>query len=155
VTPGDVAETARLGLPGRTLQYALAMAILVTVFATLAAAVHVLIFYWESVGWRRPTVWKRFGVVSQENADVMAPMAYNQGFYNLFLAIGALVGSVLFGFGVREAGFALGLFSVLCMLAAAVVLLTTGRGRLRAALIQGTLPLIAVVLFIVSVATGS
>ncbi|GAB3617056.1 DUF1304 domain-containing protein [Okibacterium endophyticum] len=130
------------------------MAILVTIAATLSAAVHVLFFYWESIGWRRPAVWKRFGVTSQEDADAMAAFAYNQGFYNLFLAVGALLGSILYGFGVQDAGFALGLFSVLCMLAAAVVLVTNGPGRVRAALIQGFFPLITVVLYLVSLATG-
>lgn len=131
------------------------MAILITVAATVSAAIHVLFFYWESVVWKRPTTWKRFGVASQEDADASAAFAYNQGFYNLFLAVGALLGSILYGVGFRDAGFALGLFSVVCMLAAAVVLMTSGRGRVGAALVQGTAPLFAVVLYLVSLSTGS
>ncbi|HRP99287.1 MAG TPA: DUF1304 domain-containing protein [Terrimesophilobacter sp.] len=130
------------------------MAILITIAATVSAAVHVLFFYWESVVWKRPTTWRRFGVTTQEHADASAAFAYNQGFYNLFLAIGALLGSILFGVGFRDAGFALGLFSVVSMLAAAVVLMTSGRGRVPAALIQGTAPLITVVLYLVSLTTG-
>lgn len=131
------------------------MAILITVAATVSAAIHVLFFYWESVVWKRPTTWKRFGVASQEDADASAAFAYNQGFYNLFLAVGAVLGSILYGVGFRDAGFALGLFSVVCMLAAAVVLMTSGRGRVGAALVQGTAPLITVVLYLVSLSTGA
>ena len=131
------------------------MAILITVAATVSAAIHVLFFYWESVVWKRPTTWKRFGVTTQEHADASAAFAYNQGFYNLFLAVGALLGSILYGVGFRDAGFALGLFSVVSMLAAAVVLMSSGRGRVVAALIQGVAPLITVVLYLVSLATGA
>lgn len=129
------------------------MAILITIAATLSAAIHVLIFYWESLAWTRPAVWKRFGIASAEDAQVTRVFAYNQGFYNLFLAVGALVGSVLYGLGATDAGFALGLFSVSCMLAAAIVLVTSGRGRVTAAVVQGVFPLITVVLYIVSWST--
>lgn len=124
------------------------MVILITIAATLSAAIHGLIFYWESLAWTRPAVWKRFGLRSQEDAETTRVFAYNQGFYNLFLGIGALVGAVLYGIGATDAGFALGLFSVSCMLAAAIVLLTSGPGRIRAAAVQGFFPLIAIVLYI-------
>ncbi len=93
-------------------------------------------------------MWKRFGLPTQEDAETTRVLAYNQGFYNLFLAIGALVGAVLYGVGATDAGFALGLFSVSSMLAAAIVLVTSGRGRIRAAVVQGFFPLIAMVLYI-------
>lgn len=124
------------------------MIVLATVFVTLAAALHIAIFLMESVGWSRPTVWKRFGVASQAAADTTRPMAYNQGFYNLFLAIGAIVGLVLYGIGMHGPGLALILFTTASMTAAAIVLVTTGRGYVRPALIQGTLPLIGFVLML-------
>ncbi|MET0932721.1 MAG: DUF1304 domain-containing protein [Mycetocola sp.] len=126
------------------------MAILVTIAATLSAAIHVLIFYWESLAWTRPAVWKRFGLASAEQAETTKAFAYNQGFYNLFLAIGALIGSVMYGLGATDAGFALGLFSVSCMFAAAIVLVTSGPGRIRAAAVQGFFPLITIVLYLLS-----
>jgi putative membrane protein len=129
------------------------MTILITIAATLSAAIHVLIFYWESLAWTRPAVWRRFGLANAEDAQITRVFAYNQGFYNLFLAIGALVGSVLYGLGATDAGFALGLFSVSCMFAAAIVLVTSGPGRIRAAVVQGFFPLITIVLYIVSWAT--
>lgn len=129
------------------------MGILATVFAALAALLHVYIFVMESVQWSQPKVWKRFGVADQTAADTTKPMAYNQGFYNLFLAIGVVIGLVLIFAGsdaapVRAAGLALVLFSLGSMVAAALVLLTTGMKYLRPALIQGTLPLIGFVLFL-------
>ncbi|SEB12804.1 DUF1304 domain-containing protein [Leifsonia sp. 21MFCrub1.1] len=130
------------------------MIVVATVVVTLAAALHIAIFFMESVAWTRPTVWRRFGVVSQEAADTVRPMAYNQGFYNLFLAIGAVVGLVLYGVGQHAAGLALIIFTTACMVAAAIVLVTTGRGYLRPALIQGSLPLIGLALLLIGLATG-
>lgn len=129
------------------------VAIIATVFAALAALLHVYIFLMESVQWTQPRVWKRFGVPDQATADATKAMAYNQGFYNLFLAIGAILGIVLFWAGgpgtvADIAGRTLVLFSLGSMLAAALVLVTTGSKYLRAALIQGTLPLIGFVLFL-------
>ena len=126
------------------------MIVLATVVVTLAAALHIAIFFMESVAWARPAVWKRFGVADQAAADTTRPMAYNQGFYNLFLAIGAIVGLILFGVGMHAAGLALIYFTMASMLAAAVVLVTSGRGYLRPAIIQGTLPLIGIVLMLLS-----
>jgi putative membrane protein len=126
------------------------MIILATVFVTLAAALHVGIFIMESIGWTRPTIWKRFGVASQEAADTTRPLAYNQGFYNLFLAIGAILGLIFYGIGMHAAGLALILFTTGSMVAAAIVLVTTGRGYLRPALVQGVLPLVGFVLMLLS-----
>ncbi|HYJ50907.1 MAG TPA: DUF1304 domain-containing protein [Microbacterium sp.] len=129
------------------------IAIIATVFGALAALLHVYIFVMESVQWSQPRIWKRFGVPDQAAADTVKPMAYNQGFYNLFLAIGAIIGVVLFWAGGEDtplsaAGSALVLFSLGSMVAASLVLVTSGRRYLRAALIQGTLPLIGFVLFV-------
>jgi putative membrane protein len=129
------------------------IAILATVFGSLAALLHVYIFVMESVQWSHPRIWKRFGLPDQTAADITKPMAYNQGFYNLFLAIGTAIGLVLYLSGgedsaLRAAGLALVLFSLGSMVAAALVLLTTGAKYLRAAAIQGTLPLIGFVLFL-------
>ncbi|SFR68224.1 putative membrane protein [Agromyces sp. CF514] len=126
------------------------MLVIASVFVALAALLHGYIFLLESVLWTRPKTWKTFGVADQAAADITKPMAYNQGFYNLFLGIGAALGLILVWSGVDEAGRALVLFSTACMALAAAVLTTTGRGYLRPALIQGTLPLIGFVLFLFS-----
>lgn len=130
------------------------MIVLATVLVTLAAALHVAIFFMESVAWTRPAVWQRFGVASQEAADTTRPMAYNQGFYNLFLAIGAIIGLILYGVGQHIAGLTLIIFTTASMIGAAVVLTTTGRGYLRPAFIQGILPLIGLVLLVIGIVNG-
>ena len=116
------------------------------VFAVLAAAVHVLIFTMESVLFTRPQVYRRFMVKNDQEAQLLRPMALNQGFYNLFLAIGTVVGVVLMG----DAGKALIYLACGSMLAAALVLIATDRRMARAAAIQGVLPLIAVIFLLVS-----
>lgn len=119
--------------------------------AFLAAALHVYIFSMESLTWTQPATWKRFGVASQSDAETTRPMAFNQGFYNLFLAIGAFAGVgcvALAPEGSTQAavGWTLIFSSCGSMLLAALVLAGTGRKYLRAAATQGTLPLLAVVL---------
>lgn len=127
--------------------------IIATIAAALAALLHVYIFVMESIQWSQPKVWRRFGVADQAAADTTKPMAYNQGFYNLFLAIGVIIGLALFWAGdpataAGAAGRTLVLFSLGSMLAAALVLVTSGAKYLRPALIQGTLPLLGFVLFL-------
>lgn len=123
--------------------------------AFLAAALHVYIFIMESVTWTRPATWKRFGVGSQADAETTRPLAYNQGFYNLLLAIGAFIGIGLVALGnggsaQSVAGWTLVFSSCGSMLLAAAVLAGTGRKYLRPAATQGTLPLLAVVLGILA-----
>ena len=125
-------------------------------FAFLAAALHVFIFTMESLTWTRPATWKRFGVASQPDAETTKSLAYNQGFYNLFLAIGALIGVGLVAFagaGSAQAVAGWTLIFSCCgsMLLAAAVLALTGRKYLRAAATQGATPLLAVVLGLLAV----
>ncbi|WP_353828722.1 DUF1304 domain-containing protein [Agromyces sp. SYSU T0242] len=124
------------------------VAILASVVVALAALVHVYIFVLESIRWMEPSTRRIFGVRSDEQARTLRPMAYNQGFYNLFLGIGAIAGLVLLWTGSAESGRVLALFSTAAMAGAAVVLTTTGPGYLRPALVQGVLPLIGFVLLL-------
>ncbi|MCU1481171.1 MAG: hypothetical protein JWQ19_1957 [Subtercola sp.] len=126
------------------------MAILATVFIGITALLHVYIFVMESIRWRTPAIWKRFGLTSQDDADTTAPLAYNQGFYNLFLAIGAALGLVLYYSPANEAGFALAAFASASIVAAALVLLSTGRERLRAAALQGVPALLGLVFLLIA-----
>ncbi|MCZ4518739.1 DUF1304 domain-containing protein [Rhodococcus ruber] len=112
------------------------------IFAALAAALHVVIFVMESVVWSKPAVWSRFGVASQNDADIVKPMAFNQGFYNLFLAVGIVVGLVVGG----SAGDAIVYFACASIVGAALVLATGGAKYFRPAFVQGVTPLIALVL---------
>ena len=82
--------------------------------AVLAAALHVLIFWMESIAWEGPLARKTFGGTPAE-ARPHAFYAYNQGFYNLFLALEALLGVLLRAAGgpgpASWAGTALALFA--------------------------------------------
>ncbi len=109
--------------------------ILGPILIVLAAFFHIYVFSMESLTWRKPITWKSFGVSSQEKADIIAPMAFNQGFYNLFLASGALLGLVLLGVN-STVGFTLMLFTALCMGGAGLVLFFSVKTSRRAALIQ-------------------
>ena len=133
--------------------------IIAIVAAGLAALLHIFIFAMESILWMRPTTWKRFGLTSQDDAATIRPMALNQGFYNLFLAIGVIVGFFLLPHpSLHAAGVMLILFCCASMLAAALVLLISNPKLARAALTQGVLPLIAVVALAilgVTILTGS
>jgi len=91
------------------------------VLAVLAAALHVLIFYMESIAWEGPLARKTFGGTPEE-ARPHAFYAFNQGFYNLFLALQTLTGVALAALGHVELGAALILAGTGAMLAAAVVL---------------------------------
>ena len=124
------------------------MLVAACVFAALAALVHVYIFVLESVRWTEPATRRVFGT-SEEVAEVTQPLAYNQGFYNLFLAIGTAVGIALVP-GDRTAGIALIVFATGSMLAAALVLIASDRSKARAALVQGLFPALALVSLLVS-----
>ena len=115
------------------------------VFAFLAAALHVLIFCMESLWFMRPNVHKRFGAATTADAEARRLFAFNQGFYNLFLAIGVLAGlGVLHAGGNPIVGRTLVLFGCASMFAAgAVLLLSAGRRMLRAAMMQAVFPLLA------------
>lgn len=114
------------------------------VAAGVAAALHVVIFCFESLWFTRPTIFRRFGVRSAQDAETLKPMAFNQGFYNLFLAVGAAVGIVAVAVGQETVGRTLIVFACGSMLLAAVVLVANNRRLARAALTQGLAPLVAV-----------
>jgi len=118
------------------------------VFAGLAALLHVYIFVLESFRWTHPRTRAVFGTTSEE-AQTTKTLAFNQGFYNLFLAVVTMAGIVMVVLGHRSAGAALVFAGVGSMLAAALVLVGSSPDKARAALIQGTFPFIAVVLLVV------
>jgi len=122
-----------------------AFAVIGSVLVFVAAVIHLGFFALESVLWSRPAVQRLFGVRDARDAEVARPWAYNQGFYNVFLAIGAGVGLVFLGTGTfPEAGLALAVFSLASMLLAAVVLLTSNPRLWRGALLQGVVPALGI-----------
>ncbi|MFC7490730.1 MULTISPECIES: DUF1304 domain-containing protein [unclassified Knoellia] len=122
------------------------------VLAGIAALIHVYIFRLESLAWTDPKTRAVFGT-TPETAEVTKPLAYNQGFYNLFLAIIALIGIAVGAFGPASSDdVSAALILVACgsMVAAALVLVTSDRRKLRAALTQGLAPALAVIALVLS-----
>jgi putative membrane protein len=117
------------------------------IFAALAALLHVYIFTMESLTWTSPHTRATFGTTPEE-AETTKLLAFNQGFYNLFLAIVGGVGIAAVAMGHKAVGAALIFAGVGSMAAAAVVLVLSSPDKARSALIQGTFPAIAVVLLV-------
>ena len=118
------------------------MLIIGMIAAFLAAALHVFIFYIESFAWTTRAL-SVFGM-DRESAEATKEMAFNQGFYNLFLAIEAFAGMTVYFLASRPVGLTLVLFGVGSMLAAALLLFVTSPNKRSSAIKQGFLPLIAV-----------
>jgi len=120
------------------------------VFAGFAVLFHVAAFVLESLLWTRPAVYGRFAVGTQQEADILRPMAYNQGFYNLSLALGVIVGAVLLTRtgDAFAAGKALMIFGTASMSVAGLVLASSGRSYLKSASLQFFPAVIALLLTI-------
>ena len=114
------------------------------VAAGIASGIHVFFFVLESIRFRQPATWRRFNIESQRDADLMGPMAFNQGFYNLFLATGAAGGIAAVLLGHPEIGRTLVFFTCGSMALAGLVLVVTDRRLAGSALIQSTAPAIAI-----------
>jgi putative membrane protein len=123
------------------------------IFAGLAAVLHVYIFVLESFQWTAPRTRATFGTTLEE-AETTKLLAFNQGFYNLFLAIVTVVGVVWMSSGGILVGAALVFAGVGSMLAAAVVLVASSPDKARSAVIQGALPLVAVLLLAIGLSTA-
>lgn len=117
------------------------------VFAALAALLHIYIFVMESLTWTSPRTRAAFGTTPEE-AETTKLLAFNQGFYNLFLAIVSGVGIAAITMGHKAVGAALIFVGVGSMAAAAAVLLLSAPDKARAALTQGIFPVIAVALLL-------
>ena len=114
------------------------------VAALLAGAIHAWFFVLESVLFMRPTVFRRFGLTTEADAQIVRSFAYNQGFYNLFLTAGVVIGLALVATGDIASGRVLVLFACGSMIAAGVVLVLHNPRFARAAAIQVVPPLVAV-----------
>jgi putative membrane protein len=119
------------------------------IFAGLAALLHVYIWVMESLTWTSARTRATFGI-TEEEAAATKELAFNQGFYNLFLAIVAAAGIVAILIGCTAVGAALIFAGAGSMLAAALVLLMSSPDKARAAITQGIFPLIAVALLVIA-----
>lgn len=127
------------------------MLIAASILTGLAALIHVYIFYMESLAWTGKRTRATFGL-TEEQARSTQEMAFNQGFYNLFLAIAVFVGLVYLALWNPAVGATLVFVGAGSMVAAAVVLFVFSADKRAAALKQGVIPalgLIALVLALV------
>jgi putative membrane protein len=121
------------------------------IFAGLAAVLHVYIWVMESFLWTTESVRKTFKT-SVDEANTTKVLALNQGFYNLFLAIVTGVGIAAHAMGHDAVGVALIFAGIASMAAASVVLVASDPGKARSAVVQGTFPVIAIVLLVIGLA---
>ncbi|MCG2799394.1 MAG: DUF1304 domain-containing protein [Cellulomonas sp.] len=124
------------------------MLILGLVLTAVAAALHIFIFTMESLTWTSPRTRATFGTTA-EQAEATRELAYNQGFYNLFLAVLVVLGTVLIALGQQGVGAALVLAGAGSMVAAGLVLLLSAPAKARAALIQLVPPALGVIALVV------
>jgi len=116
--------------------------------ALVAGVVHVLIFCMESLWWTSRKVRARFRQ-TPEQAEATRLFAFNQGFYNLFLAVGTFAGLALVLVGHPDSGLTLVSWNCLFMLGAAIVLAASAPQMRRGAFIQGAAPFLFLLLGVV------
>ncbi|MBM7515583.1 DUF1304 domain-containing protein [Nocardioides nitrophenolicus] len=121
------------------------------VFAGLAALLHGYIWVMESLTWTSPRTRATFGT-SQAEAEATKELAFNQGFYNLFLALVTAGGIIAFAADDDRVGATLVFTGAGSMVAAGLVLLLSSPDKARAALTQLAFPAVAVVLLAIALA---
>ena len=119
------------------------MSTVALVLAGLAGLLHVYFFVLESVVFR--TRGRKVFGVPEADVETVAFSMYNQGFYNLFLGLGVLVGVIGSWRGWDPQGSTLVVYGCLFMIGAAIVLVIARPAMARGAAIQGILPLLALV----------
>jgi putative membrane protein len=112
------------------------------IFVALAGVFHLAVFALESLLFKKPSTYQRFLIKTEAEAEAARPWAFNQGFYNLFLAIGAIGGLIAGG----DKGHAIALFACACMAGAGIVLIASDRRLARSAALQAVPPILALVL---------
>jgi len=128
------------------------MNLVALIFSVLTIVIHVLVFIGESLLWGEPVIIDRvlskvnapLGVSPSDQAQILEVLFFNQGFYNLFVALGGVAGLVLYRYGRIQEGLALVCYTCLFALGAGVVLASTTTAY-PAAAIQGLPPLIALI----------
>lgn len=113
------------------------------VLTGIAALIHVYIFYLESITWTSERARATFGT-SVEETQSTKELAFNQGFYNLFLAISVAAGLLFWGFDNHTVGSTLIFVGAGSMVAASAVLFIFSADKRPAALKQGVIPALGI-----------
>jgi len=124
----------------------------VILFAIITAIFHFLFFVAESILWLEPYIYQNFlsapgssrGIALVEQAALMEIVFFNQGFYNLFLALGLVAGIIFVKKARIEQGITLICYSCLFAFGAGVVLALSAGAFLGAA-VQAIPPMIALI----------
>lgn len=129
------------------------MTVVVWVFALLTAAIHILVFCWESLLFHRVGVHKGVFAVPAKDVPAVRLWSFNVGFYNLFVGCGLVAGVILWATGNPTAGRTLVIYLCLFTFLAGIVLFVSDRLALSrprgagvtGALFQSTPPLLALI----------
>ncbi len=113
--------------------------------ALAAALFHTYVFWLESVVWTSPRARATFGT-TPEDAATTRVLAFNQGFYNLFLTVEVVLGALIYALGHTAVGATLVLVGTGSMAAAGIVLLASQPSKARAAVLQAGPALVAIAL---------
>lgn len=100
---------------------------LVWVFASLAAALHILVFVWEALVFDRPGVYRRIFSTPAQDVPAVRLWAFGVGFYNLFLGVGTIAGLIVWSAGNEPVGRTLVIYTCLFMFLSGLVLLVADR----------------------------
>ncbi len=126
------------------------MNLVTIIFSCITILVHISVFVFESFLWLKPVVHERalgkLNVPTEtdylEQAQILEVLFFNQGFYNLFVALGGIAGFILFKAGRKEAGISLICYICLFAFGASLVLASSTTAYLGA-VVQGLPPLLA------------
>jgi putative membrane protein len=129
------------------------MTLVVWVFATLTAVIHISVFVMEALVLERPAVHAGVFGVPAEDVPAVRLWAFGVGFYNLFIGCGLLAGVAAWAAGDETVGRTLVLYLCVFTFLSGLVLLLADRmsmGRERGKGIGGAIgqsgpPLIALV----------
>ena len=113
-------------------------------FIGLTAILHILFFKLESFDFMKPEVLARFGLDANSGSFVKI-WAFNQGFYNLFFALGLLYSLYLINTEKVEKGVTLASFILISIIGAGVVLYFSAPEKYIAAAIQALPALLGVI----------
>jgi putative membrane protein len=120
------------------------MNLVAQIFAIIAVLFHVMAFVLESVLFRRPAA-QTLLLGRPEPSPSVRLWAFNQGFYNLFLAAGPVAGLVAYHAGRVDVGRALVIYGCAFMAACGVVLFVSDRRLWKGMIGQSAPPLIALI----------
>ena len=120
------------------------MNLVTQLFAMVAALFGVVAWVLESFLFQKPSV-QAFLLGKPEPAAGVRLWAFNQGFYNLFLAAGLIAGLIAYYAGHESVGRALVIYGCAFIAATGVVLFISNRRLWRSMIAQSGPPLIALI----------